>query len=270
MSAYDLIDLGSALQSSMFAGKIEFVSETESTNNLAMQAAAEGTPEGTVFLADQQTAGRGRNGHAWHSEVGTAILASIILRPRIPPSQALWLSLMAGVAVHDAILRTCGIDCDLRWPNDLLIDRRKVCGILTEIAADAEQLRFAVIGIGINVNQKMFPSEISKLATSIQIDTGKAWSRTELLGVLLSSLQREYRAALIPDGTIALLRKVESISSFVRGKRVHVDEAGGYEGVTDGLDERGFLRVRTPSGVKIVLSGGVRDARLGAAGEELV
>jgi BirA family transcriptional regulator, biotin operon repressor / biotin---[acetyl-CoA-carboxylase] ligase len=260
-SAYEFADLDPSLEQSIFSGKLEYLSETGSTNMLAMQAASAGASEGTVFLADQQTAGRGRNGHDWHSEAGSAILASIILRPRIAPSQALWLSLMTGVAVHDAILRTCGIDCDLRWPNDLLIAGKKVCGILIEIAADAEQLRFAVIGIGINVNQDAFPPDISMLATSIQIETGKVWSRTELLGAVLGSLQREYRSALAMDGTTVLLRKVESISSFVRSKRVHVDEAGGYEGVTDGLDERGFLRVRTASGVRTVLSGGLRDAR---------
>jgi len=260
-SLYDLVDLNSALQGSLFFGRIEYLPETESTNTLAMQAASLGAAEGTVFLADQQTAGRGRNGHAWHSEASSAILASIILRPQISPSQALWLSLMTGVAVHDAILRTCGIDCDLRWPNDLLIFRKKVCRVLIEIAADAEQLRFAVVGIGINVNQKVFPADISKLATSIQIETGKTWSRTELLSSLLGSLQREYQAVLAVNGTTALLRKVESISTFVRSKRVHVDEAGGYEGITDGLDERGFLRVRTTSGIRTVLAGGVRDAR---------
>jgi len=255
--SYDLGELNTALQGSLFFGKAHFLPETGSTNTLAMQAATAGVEEGTVIFADQQTAGRGRNGNNWHSEPATAILVSIVLRPKILPAQSLWLSLMAGVAVHDAILRTCGIACDLRWPNDLLIERKKVCGILTEISADAEQLRFAVIGIGINVNQPSFPVEIDALATSLQLETGKQWSRTELLIALLKSLEAEYRDAL-SAGEESLLRRVESISSYVRGKRVHVDEGGGYDGVTDGLDPRGFLRVRTAESMRTVLSGGVR------------
>ena len=257
---YYLSDLYSALEGTLFVGKLQYVPETGSTNTLAMQAANAAADEGTIFLTDQQTAGRGRNGHLWHSEPAEAILVSVVLRPRIAPTQALWLSLMAGVAVYDAVSLTSGIACDLRWPNDLLIGRRKVCGILTEISADSEQLRFAVIGIGINVNQSSFPPEIASLATSLQVETGKAWSRTELLIALLKSLEAEYRRVLAPDGDEALLRRVEGISSFARNKRVYVDEAGGYDGVTDGLDTRGFLRVRTPSGMRTVLSGGVRES----------
>jgi BirA family transcriptional regulator, biotin operon repressor / biotin---[acetyl-CoA-carboxylase] ligase len=257
--SYDLAELNSALRGSLFEGKLRYLPEIRSTNALAMQAAAAGVEEGTVIFADQQSAGRGRNGHSWHSESGTAILVSIVVRPRIAPAQSLWLSLMAGVAVHKAILRACGMECDLRWPNDLLLARKKVCGILTEISADREQLRFAVIGVGINVNQLLFPPEIAHLATSLQIETGKTWSRTELLIALLQSVQAEYRRALEPGGNEILVRGVESISSYARNKRVQVDEAGGYEGLTDGLDASGFLRVRTAQGVRTVLSGGVRE-----------
>ena len=223
-----------------------------------MEAASTGADEGTIFLADQQTAGRGRNGHGWHSETGTAILLSVVLRPRIQVAEVLWLSLMAGLAVHDAISRTCGIACDLRWPNDLLIDRKKVCGILTEISGEAEQLRYAVVGIGVNVNQPSFAQELEHLATSLRIETGKEWSRTELLVSLLNAFQTEYHRALAAPGIESLLSRLQTASSYVRGKRVHVDEAGGYDGITDGLDARGFLRVRTTEGVRIVLSGGVR------------
>lgn len=256
---YDIPEIHSGLASTIYAGILQYFPETGSTNTLAMQAANAGAREGTVFLADRQLAGRGRNGHRWHSEAGSAILVSVVLRPRIAPAQALWLSLMAGVAAHEAISRTCGVVCDLRWPNDLLIERKKVCGILTEISADSEQLRFAVVGIGINVNQPSFPAEIEHLATSLRLETGKSWSRSELLIALLRSLEAEYRRGLVNDGKNVLLRKVEAISSYARGKRVHVDEAGGYEGITDGLDARGFLRVRTLGGIKTVLSGGVRE-----------
>jgi BirA family biotin operon repressor/biotin-[acetyl-CoA-carboxylase] ligase len=256
---YDLARLNSALGDSIYANKLNYFPEIASTNTLAMHAAVAGAEEGSAFLADQQTGGRGRNGHSWHSEAGTAVLLSIVLRPRIVVAQSLWLSLMAGVAAHDAIAKTCGVSCDLRWPNDLLVGKKKVCGILTEISADHELLRFAVVGIGINVNQSSFPPDISGLATSLAIETGRACPRTDLLLALLESLQAEYFRALAKNGTQSLLQRIESISSYVRGKSVHVDEAGGYEGLTDGLDERGFLQVRTQSGVRKVLSGGVRE-----------
>jgi BirA family biotin operon repressor/biotin-[acetyl-CoA-carboxylase] ligase len=141
----------------------------------------------------------------------------------------------------------------------MLLGKRKVCGILTEISADQESLRFAVIGIGINVHQSSFPLEIADLATALAIETGRHSSRTKLLLALLESLEAEYFRALAKGGTRGLLERVESVSSYARGKQVHVDEAGGYEGVTDGLDEQGFLRVRTQDGVRRVLSGGVRE-----------
>lgn len=167
---------------------------------------------------------------------------------------------MSGVAAHDAILRTVGVQCDLRWPNDLLINGRKVCGILTEISADTEQLRHAVIGIGINVNQVSFSGELEGVATSLRIQTGKAWSREELLIALLKSIESEYfRAVSGPKAQQLLVERLEAVSSYVRGKPVHVDEADGYDGVTDGLDGRGFLRVSTADGVRTVISGGVRE-----------
>lgn len=262
---YDLSALEQKLASTIYAGKLHFYPEIASTNSIAMNAAQAGAPEGSVFLADQQTAGKGRNGHGWHSEPGAAILVSVILRPQIATAQALWLSLMAGVAVHDAIARTIGVECDLRWPNDLLIAGKKVCGILTELSSDADQLRCAVVGIGINVNQQLFPAEIASIATSLRQQTDKSWPRDELLSALLESLQAEYVRALAEMNTSnsqhLLLKRVETISSFIRNKQVHVDESGGYDGITDGLDERGFLRVRTASGVRTVISGGVRELR---------
>jgi BirA family transcriptional regulator, biotin operon repressor / biotin---[acetyl-CoA-carboxylase] ligase len=259
-SHYDLSEINSTLRGTLFDGKLRYVPETGSTNTLAMQAATAGVAEGTVILADQQIAGRGRNGHSWHSEPGSAILVSVVFRPRISPAQSLWLSLMAGVAVHEAIARACGIECDLRWPNDLLVNGKKLCGILTETSADHEQLRFAVIGIGVNLNQHAFPRDLVQVATSLHLETGKIWSRSELLIEILRALGAGYRLALGRTGTESLLQRVETISSYVRGRRVHVDEAGGYTGTTDGLDSQGFLRVRTTEGVKTVLSGGVRAA----------
>src|SRR4051812_24896427 len=132
-----------------------------STNTLALQAAADGAPEGTVFLAEQQTAGRGRGSHQWHSAQSTGIYCSVILRPALPPSEVLVLSLAAGLAVYSALQEIDShILPDLKWPNDLLIHGKKFCGILTEMAGEATRVRHIVVGIGINVNQVKFPDEL--------------------------------------------------------------------------------------------------------------
>lgn len=265
--------IGPLVRNTIFAGHIRHSVQTESTNVLAARAAAlarndpEAASEGEVFLAEEQTAGRGRGSNKWHSEHGTGIYCSVVLRPQITPSDTLWLSLISAVATQDAVREVTGQSADIRWPNDLLIHDKKFCGILTELTTDAGRVRHAIVGIGINVNQQAFPEELRDLATSLRLATGREWSRVELTAALLKSLDREYRALLRvvnnPVRTPALrfapiLKRVEERSSYAYGKEVHVDEDGGYSGVTDGLDPQGFLRVRTKRGVRMVISGSVR------------
>jgi BirA family transcriptional regulator, biotin operon repressor / biotin---[acetyl-CoA-carboxylase] ligase len=248
------------VRGTIFAEHIRHYYRAGSTNSLALEAAADGAPEGTVFLAEQQTAGRGRGSHQWHSAQSTGIYCSVILRPVLPPAEVLVLSLAAGLAVQSAIQ---AIDShvlpDLKWPNDLLIHGKKFCGILTEMSGEATRVRHIVIGIGINVNQTHFPEELQAVATSLRLSTGTAWSRVELCAALLKSLDREYRELLAyPEASADILRRFEERSSSVRGRQVHIEENGGFDGVTAGLDSRGFLRVRTKEGLRIVLSGTVR------------
>jgi len=231
-----------------------------STNSEAMAAAAEGAPEGSVFLAEEQLAGRGRGARSWHSARSAGIYCSVILRPPIPPSDALLLSLAAGLAVHAAVTEIMLLPADLKWPNDLLIGGKKFCGILAEMNAEATQVRHLVVGVGINVNQAKFPAELREIATSLRMETGTEWSRVELCAALLKSLDREYRA-LLNHGAAArssVLKRFEENSSSARGCKVRIEEGDEVEGVTDGLDARGFLQVRTAGGVRTVLSGTVR------------
>jgi BirA family biotin operon repressor/biotin-[acetyl-CoA-carboxylase] ligase len=231
-----------------------------STNSEAMGAASEGAPEGSVYLAEEQLAGRGRGAHNWHSARSTGIYCSVILRPAMPPSDALIFSLAAGLAVRAAVREIAPqVHVDLKWPNDLLIAGKKFCGILTEMNAEATRVRHLVVGVGINVNQVKFPVELREIATSLRCETGTEWSRVELLAALLKSLDREYRSLVEnPEVRPAIIRRFEEASSSVRGRNVSVDENGGLAGVTEGLDERGFLRVRTIEGVTTVVSGTVR------------
>jgi BirA family transcriptional regulator, biotin operon repressor / biotin---[acetyl-CoA-carboxylase] ligase len=228
-----------------------------STNVEAMQSAAMGAPEGSVFVAEEQTAGRGRGAHQWESAASAGIYCSVVLRPALPPSEALVLSLAAGLAVHSAVEQIdSSVSPDLKWPNDLLIKGRKLCGILTEMNAEPTRVRYIVVGIGINVNQARFPVELQSTATSLRLVSGTEWSRVELCTALLKSLDREYRDLLEKAGAHeSILQRFETRSSTVRGRPVRVEENGGFEGMTEGLDPRGFLQVRTAEGLRTVLSG---------------
>jgi BirA family transcriptional regulator, biotin operon repressor / biotin---[acetyl-CoA-carboxylase] ligase len=264
---YDISALDSALAETPFAGRLHFLPTIHSTNTHAMQQGEAGAPDSSVYFADEQTAGRGRGAREWSSPPSSGLYVSILFRPRIPPADVLWLSLAAGLVVRDAVSRVTSLACDLRWPNDLLFGPRKFCGILTELNAEVTRIRHLVVGIGINVHQQQFPTELREIATSLQIETGRAWPRQELLIALLQSLHREVYA--LSDSLHAeaakesILDRLEQASSWVRGKRVRVEEMEGFEGITEGLDARGFLRVRTQQGLRTVYSGGVREIRKG-------
>ncbi|MGE5114131.1 MAG: biotin--[acetyl-CoA-carboxylase] ligase [Acidobacteriaceae bacterium] len=253
------------VRGTMFAGHLHHFFRVGSTNAAGMQAAAQGEAEGAVFLAEEQTAGRGRGGHSWESQASVGVCASIVLRPALAPADALLLSLIAGLAVSSAIAAVTSIQPDLRWPNDVLLNGRKFCGILTELNAEVTRVRYAVVGIGINVNQQSFSAELQPIATSLRLETGREWSRVDVAAALLKSLDREYRA-LLEDPRRAresVYQRFEERSSYARRREVHVEEDGGYDGITEGLDERGFLLVRTSQGLRTVLSGGVRARRNG-------
>jgi len=248
------------LRSTIFGENVHHYYRVGSTNTVAMDAAAAGAPEGTVFLAEQQTAGRGRASNQWHSAESTGIYCSVILRPALPPSDVLVLSLAAGLAVQSAIQEVDSHALpDLKWPNDVLIMGKKFCGILTEMSAEATRVRHIVVGIGVNVNQNSFPAELEQSATSLRLTTGIEWSRVEVCAALLKSLDREYHKLLENrDAQAEILRRFEERSSSARGRQVRVEEKGGFEGMTEGLDPRGFLQVRTRQGLRTVYSGTVR------------
>ena len=248
------------LRSTIFGENVHHYYRVGSTNTVAMDAAAAGAPEGTVFLAEQQTAGRGRASNQWHSAESTGIYCSVILRPALPPSDVLVLSLAAGLAVQSAIQEVDSHTLpDLKWPNDVLIMGKKFCGILTEMSAEATRVRHIVVGIGVNVNQNSFPGELEQSATSLRLTTDTEWSRVEVCAALLKSLDREYHKLLENrDARTEILCRFEEHSSSTLGRQVRVEENGGFEGITEGLDSRGFLQVRTRQGLRTVYSGTVR------------
>ncbi|HJT01879.1 MAG TPA: biotin--[acetyl-CoA-carboxylase] ligase [Terriglobales bacterium] len=266
--------LAPMLRGTIFGDHIHHYFRIGSTNVTAMEAAATGAPEGSVFMAEEQVAGRGRGAHGWHSARSQGIYCSVVLRPVLAPADVLVITLAMGLAACTAVEQLLARhpageeesgppQVDLRWPNDLLLNGKKFVGILTELTAEATCVRHMVAGIGINVNQPSFPTELRDLATSLRLETGNSWSRVELAAALLKSLDREYRALVKPGpgGRESVLRRFQERSSYAQGRRVRVEEDGGYEGVTAGLDARGFLRVETTRGLRTVLSGGVREVK---------
>jgi BirA family biotin operon repressor/biotin-[acetyl-CoA-carboxylase] ligase len=217
------------------------------TIDSTMRAAATLSP-GSVVLADEQTAGQGRHGHSWHSEPSNGIYFSIVLEPRP------LLTLALGIATVEAIADSCGIVCDLRWPNDLMLDGRKVAGILVQLVGP-----YAVAGIGINVNHALLPPELEGEATSLCIHKGRGrrFSREQILTALIPAID-----SVVREDKDAILALFARASSYVSGRRVTVDmPEGRIAGVTAGLNREGYLILRQEDGAEtLIVAGGVRAA----------
>lgn len=255
---FELAALERHLTGSIFAGKLHFAPVTPSTNGDAMAGARAGAAHGSVWLADEQTAGRGRGDHRWHSAAGEGLYVSVLLRPAVPATHLPLLPLAAGLAAANAIRSVAGIAVDLRWPNDLLIGDRKAGGILAESAQGASDIS-VVVGIGINVHQREFAADLATPATSLDCESGQRVSRQALLVALLKSLEHETRGLADGDAAQQICGRVQAGSSWVRGRAVEVHGPQACSGVTAGLDENGFLRVATPAGEVTVRTGGIRQ-----------
>jgi BirA family biotin operon repressor/biotin-[acetyl-CoA-carboxylase] ligase len=225
-----------------------------STMTEASRLAASGCESGTIVGAEEQTAGQGRYGRVWHSEPGAGLYLSIVLRNPFSPASLPVVTLALGLAVSEAIQKACDVPCDLRWPNDVLVQSRKCAGILTQLEGQA-----IVAGIGINVNHAAFPDELSAIATSLRIASGHAQSREKLLVELVGSVTN-YCSLLEKEGREPILAMFSRASSFVFGRRVYVDQGDGMlHGTTAGLNTAGFLMLRGDDGKQnVIVAGGVR------------
>jgi len=227
----------------------------DSTQLEASRLAAAGAPEGTVVTASHQTGGRGRRGRPWLDVEGESLLVSIVLRPAVPPGQAPQLSLVGAVAVVDA-LRACGeLRAAIRWPNDVMVGDRKICGMLPEAATSAPgALAHVILGIGLNVNQSTFPEPLRSIATSLRMETGCVIPVAQVMESVLAALDRWYGRFLASgiDGLReAWLERSQSI-----GRRVTVGD--GREGVAVDLAADGALVLRTDTGETLqILAGDV-------------
>jgi BirA family biotin operon repressor/biotin-[acetyl-CoA-carboxylase] ligase len=257
---FDLLALDACLAGTIFAGNVHYSEVTQSTNTDALTAARAHAPHGSVYLSDEQRAGRGRGRNGWHSTAGEGLYVSVLLRPALPAARMPLLPLAAGLAAAAAIREVTGLEIDIRWPNDLLLGPRKAGGILVEAKAEARAngVEFAVAGIGINVHQRSFPWGLSTPPTSLDLETGRTIPRQPLLLALLKALEREAEALHDPAGAATIPRRVQQSSTWIGGQLVQVHGPQACTGVTSGLDENGFLRVRTDQGMVTVHTGGLR------------
>ena len=234
--------------------RIDWHPATESTMIDASRLAAAGCQSGTIVGAEEQTAGQGRHGRSWHSEPGSGLYVSIVLRYRFAPSTLPLVTLALGLATSEAILKATDLVCDLRWPNDVMIQSRKCAGILTQLEGSA-----IIAGIGINVTHSAFPEGLSEIATSLRLASQRIHSREQLLVELAPGVDK-FCALLEEEGGEPILAMFSQASSFVYGRRVSVDQGHSMvQGTTAGLSSSGFLILQGDDGTKkVIFAGGVR------------
>lgn len=233
--------------------RIEWFESIDSTMTAAARLAREGCAAGTVVGAEEQTAGVGRHGHSWHSEPEAGLYVSLVLKPPLGAAALPLVMLALGLATQQAIAQMTNLAADLRWPNDVLLGGRKCAGVLAHLEGGV-----VIAGIGINVSPTRFPPEIQDLATSLRLE-GAAVSREDLLVALIRAIDDCCRI-LTTEGAAPILTMFTRASSYAQGRRVRVEQQGAtVEGVTCGLDPRGFLRLLDENGKETtILAGGVR------------
>jgi len=232
-----------------------------STNTEVARLASEGAEEGLAIVADEQTAGRGRLQRAWSSPKGAGLYFSILLRPLFAPVRWPLITFVAALATGDALLEAAKVETDIKWPNDLLADDRKICGILAE-AIETPAGRAVVVGIGLNLTDDAFPREIANLATSVATQSGRPPEREAILAALLNALSRWYSLLQGPEGALKIVAAWSSRSSYTAGKLVRVTNgAETLQGVTRGIADDGALRLETAQGIQLIRAGDVTSVR---------
>ncbi len=233
-----------------------YYNSTDSTNQRGKELAEQGSCHGVLIAAEEQSAGRGRLGRKWQSPRGTSISMSLILQPEFHPRKASMLTLVAAMALRQAIYRTTGLETEIKWPNDIVYQGKKLCGILTEMSAVSEHIRYVVIGIGINVNVPAFPEELP-YATSLLLELGHPVERIRLMQNTMEAFEEYYDCFLSTEDLSVIKEEYETCLAG-RNRQVQVLERESYSGICLGISEEGALLVRDETGnVRQVQSGEV-------------
>lgn len=261
MAAPDLMteaEIKSLMHTDWVAKEVLYFDTIDSTNTKAQELAEKGYPSGTLVVADKQESGKGRRGRSWVSPSGTGIFMTLMIKPDINPNNASMLTLVAALAVAKAITSVTGEEALIKWPNDIVINGKKVCGILTEMNAQFDYINHIVVGIGINVHNESFPEEISQMASSLMIEAGgKRFHRAQIIAETMSYFEQYYDTFLKTQDLSALVREYDELL-VNRNKSVRVlDPKEPFDGKAMGITPKGELIVDTWESRKLVSSGEV-------------
>ena len=259
MNEYNQQALQNALKTKKMGHPLYFYPETDTTNDRIRELALEGLPEGTLAVAELQTAARGRRGRAWQAPAESGVWMSLLLRPDIPPTQASVLTLLAGIALTEAIEDVTGMEVGIKWPNDILLHGKKLVGILTEMDCDMEQIHSVTVGMGINVNTKVFPEDLKDIATSLYLETGREYDRVEIVAQVMKCFEALYEEFLEKGGTFEPFRERYREKCLNIGKEVRVIGRETYLATALDITPEGELIVkRKDNGAEeVVFSGEV-------------
>lgn len=251
-------EIKSLLNTRRIAGDIRYYEETSSTNTVAKQLAETSDADGLLVIAEQQTAGKGRRGKGWVSPKGSGIWMSLVLKPAINPISASMLTLVAALAAARAIRQTTGLESFIKWPNDLVLNGKKICGILTEMSSEPDYINHVVIGMGINANIESFPEEIQDTATSLYLESGQKVKRSQLTAAVMSCFEEYYERFLEQQSLEPFLNEYNQWLINC-GREVRIIEAGcEYTGTAEGINKEGHLVILLSDGTKKeVISGEV-------------
>lgn len=251
-------ELESSLKTRWAGKEIHYFDRTDSTNIQARLAGEAGASHGTLAVTEIQDGGRGRRGRSWISPAGVGVWMSLLLRPEISPVSASMLTLVMALAAQKGIKEATGIESQIKWPNDLVLNKKKICGILTEMGTEFMEIKYVVIGTGINVNQEEFPEELRKTATSLYLETGKKYHRSRIIERILEALE-EYYGIFVKTEDMSVLLEEYNEKLVNRGQEVCVlDPKGEYRGLCQGITKTGGLLVELSDGtVTEVISGEV-------------
>ncbi len=261
MAAPDLMteaEIKSLMHTEWVAKEVLYFDTIDSTNTKAQELAEKGYPSGTLVVADKQESGKGRRGRSWVSPSGTGIFMTLMIKPDINPNNASMLTLVAALAVAKAITSVTGEEAMIKWPNDIVVNGKKVCGILTEMNAQFDYINHIVVGIGINVHNESFPEEISQMASSLMIEAGgKRFHRAQIIAETMSYFEQYYDTFLKTQDLSALVREYDELL-VNRNKSVRVlDPKEPFDGKAMGITSKGELIVDTWESRKLVSSGEV-------------
>ena len=241
-------EVGSRLKTKWMGRPVRYFEVIDSTNRYAKKAAEDGAPEGLLVIGDEQTAGRGRSGRHWTTPPGTAIAMTILLRPEIAADRIAMTTLVMGLAVTQAVRELYDIPAGIKWPNDVVIDGKKICGILTEMTTDMVSVSYIVVGVGINANMDAFPEELQSTAASLKMVLGHEVNRAELIAAVMQHFEYYYEQFLAAGDLSAVMERYNELL-LNRGRKVRVLEPGHeYTGMAEGIDSMGELLVRREDG----------------------